>query len=62
MDFQQALQTIGAAVGSQYVNDFTLSGRSYKVFLQADGDYRNSPDDLEKLYGAITFRTDGFFW
>ena len=50
MDFQQALQTIGAAVGSQYVNDFTLSGRSYKVFLQADGDYRNSPDDLEKLY------------
>ena len=50
VDFQEALQTIGAAVGSQYVNDFILSGRSYKVFLQADGDYRNSPDDLEKLY------------
>ena len=50
VDFQQALQTIGAAVGSQYVNDFTLSGRSYKVFLQAEGNYRNSPDDLEKLY------------
>ncbi len=50
VDFQQALQTIGAAVGSQYVNDFILSGRSYKVFLQAEGNYRNSPDDLEKLY------------
>ncbi|WP_081972494.1 efflux RND transporter permease subunit [Leptolyngbya sp. KIOST-1] len=50
VDFQQALQTIGASVGSQYVNDFTLGTRSYKVFVQAQGDYRNSPDDLENLY------------
>ena len=50
VDFQSALQTIGAFIGSQYVNDFTLEGRSYRVFLQAVGEARNSPDDLESLY------------
>ena len=50
IDFQSALQTIGAFIGSQYVNDFTLEGRSYRVFLQAVGEARNSPDDLESLY------------
>lgn len=50
VDFQQALQTIGAMVGSQYINDFTLGTRNYKVFLQATGDYRNAPGDLENLY------------
>ena len=50
VDFQSALQTIGAFVGSQYVNDSTLEGRSYRVFLQAVGEARNSADDLESLY------------
>ena len=50
IDFQQALQTIGASVGSQYVNDFVLGTRSYKVYVQAEGDYRDAPDDLESLY------------
>lgn len=50
IDFQSALQTIGAFVGSQYVNDFTLEGLSYRVFLQAEAEARNSPDDLENLY------------
>ena len=50
IDFQSALQTVGAMVGSQYINDFTLGSRSYKVFLQASGDYRNSPEDLGNFY------------
>ena len=50
VDFESAVQTIGAFVGSQYINDFTLEGRSYRVYLQAESDYRNSPDDLESLY------------
>ena len=50
VDFESAVQTIGAFVGSQYINDFTLEGRNYRVYLQAEGDYRNSPDDLESLY------------
>ena len=50
IDFQQALQTIGATVGSQFINEFTLGSRSYKVFLQAEGNFRDSPEDLQSLY------------
>ncbi|MEO1388311.1 MAG: efflux RND transporter permease subunit [Cyanobacteria bacterium J06634_6] len=50
IDFQEALTTIGAMVGSQYVNEFTLGSRGYKVFLQAQGNFRDSPEDLQSLY------------
>lgn len=41
--------TIAAAFGGAYVNDFVQSGRVKKVFLQADTPYRMLPSDLEKL-------------
>jgi HAE1 family hydrophobic/amphiphilic exporter-1 len=50
IDFQQALATVGATLGSQFVNDFTLGNRNYRVFVQADGIFRDSPDDIGKLY------------
>ncbi len=34
VDFQQALKIIGSSVGSEYVNDFILGTRSYKVYVQ----------------------------
>lgn len=42
--------TIAAAFGSAYVNDFIQSGRVKKVFAQVDAPYRMLPQDLEKLY------------
>jgi HAE1 family hydrophobic/amphiphilic exporter-1 len=42
--------TIGAAFGSAYVNDFILAGRVKRVYAQADAPYRMLPDDLERLY------------
>jgi hydrophobe/amphiphile efflux-1 (HAE1) family protein len=42
--------TIAAAFGSAYVNDFIQAGRVKKVFAQADAPYRMLPKDLEKLY------------
>ena len=42
--------TISAAFGSAYVNDFIQSGRVKRVFVQADAPYRKLPGDLEKLY------------
>ena len=42
--------TISAAFGSAYVNDFIQSGRVKRVFVQADAPYRKLPKDLEKLY------------
>lgn len=49
IDFQQALQTVGATLGSQFVNDFTLGSRNYRVFVQADAQFRNSPEDIGSL-------------
>ena len=42
--------TISAAFGSAYVNDFIQAGRVKKVFAQVDAPYRMLPQDLEKLY------------
>jgi len=42
--------TIVAAFGSAYVNDFIQAGRVKRVFVQADASYRMLPSDLEKLY------------
>ncbi|BCL39530.1 efflux RND transporter permease subunit [Nostoc sp. MS1] len=50
VDFQQAVNTLSAAIGSQYVNDFTLGQQSYRVYVQAEGNYRRSPDDIRQLY------------
>lgn len=42
--------TISAAFGSAYVNDFIQAGRVKRVYVQADAPYRMLPRDLEKLY------------
>ena len=42
--------TIAAAFGSAYVNDFIQGGRVKRVYVQADAPYRMLPGDLEKLY------------
>ena len=42
--------TIAAAFGSAYVNDFIQGGRVKRVFVQADAAHRMLPSDLERLY------------
>ncbi|MCK9995724.1 MAG: efflux RND transporter permease subunit [Candidatus Krumholzibacteria bacterium] len=42
--------TIAAAFGSAYVNDFIQNGRVKKVFVQADASDRMLPKDLNKLF------------
>ena len=42
--------TISAAFGSAYVNDFIQGGRVKRVFVQADSSYRMLPTDMKKLY------------
>ena len=42
--------TISAAFGSAYVNDFVQGGRVKRVYTQADSPYRMLPKDLDKLY------------
>lgn len=42
--------TIGAAFGGAYVNDFIQAGRVKRVYVQADAPYRMLPQDINKLY------------
>ncbi len=42
--------TISAAFGGAYVNDFIQAGRIKHVWVQLDAPYRMLPKDLEKLY------------
>jgi multidrug efflux pump len=42
--------TLQSTMGQLYVNDFNLAGRTYRVQLQADAQYRMKPDDLGKVY------------
>lgn len=42
--------TLSAALGSAYVNNFIQAGRVKRVFVQADSPYRSLPSDLNKLY------------
>lgn len=37
-------------IGSYYVNDFTFMNRIYRVYLQADKDYRANIADIGRLY------------
>jgi HAE1 family hydrophobic/amphiphilic exporter-1 len=42
--------TLQTALGSRYVNDFTLKERTYRVYLQADRQFRSHPEDISKLH------------
>ena len=42
--------SLQALMGSLYVNDFNLNGRTYRVQMQADSQYRATPTDLGQLY------------
>ena len=42
--------TLQSTMGSYYVNDFNRSGRTYRVQLQAEPEFRMKPEDLGKVY------------
>lgn len=42
--------TLQSTMGSFYVNDFNRSGRTYRVQLQAEAEFRMKPEDLGKVY------------
>jgi hydrophobe/amphiphile efflux-1 (HAE1) family protein len=41
--------TLQVYLGSQYVNDFNYLGRTYQVIAQADGGFRQDPQDVARL-------------
>lgn len=42
--------TLQGTFGTMYVNDFTYSSRSFKVMMQAEGEYRSRPEQISGIY------------
>jgi len=49
IDINELHNTLSSTLGYSYINDFNKLGRIFKVFMQAEGDYRNRIEDLEKI-------------
>ncbi len=47
---QEVFAAMQATFGSLYANDFTLFGRTFRVNLQAEADYRDSPEKLSQVF------------
>jgi hydrophobic/amphiphilic exporter-1 (mainly G- bacteria), HAE1 family len=50
VDIDQVFNTLQSYLGSRYVNDFNLAQRTYRVYVQADAQFRSNPEDIGKLY------------
>ncbi len=46
----QITATLGTFMGSTYVNDFDFNNRSYRVYIQADQQFRRNSQDLQQYY------------
>jgi HAE1 family hydrophobic/amphiphilic exporter-1 len=47
---QQITDTLQVYMGSAYVNDFDFNDRSYRVYVQADEQFRSEPRDMRQFY------------
>jgi HAE1 family hydrophobic/amphiphilic exporter-1 len=46
----QITAAMGTFMGSSYVNDFNFNNRSYRVYVQADQQFRRNASDLRQYY------------
>jgi hydrophobic/amphiphilic exporter-1 (mainly G- bacteria), HAE1 family len=46
----QVTDTLGVYMGSAYVNDFNFNNRSYRVYVQADQQFRAQAKDIGQFY------------
>lgn len=50
VDVNEAFGTLQSYLGGRYVNDFILDKNQYRVYIQADSDYRDNPRDIGSFY------------
>ena len=48
--FSQITSALGTFMGSSYINDFDFNNRSYRVYVQADQQFRRNSGDLRQYY------------
>ncbi|NJM70948.1 MAG: efflux RND transporter permease subunit [Scytonema sp. RU_4_4] len=54
VDVDDIFNTLQSYLGSQYVNDFNYLQRTYRVYVQADSQFRSNPEDISRLYVRST--------
>lgn len=50
VSMDQAFGTLQLSMGSQYVNDFNYANRTYRVYVQAEQQFRDTPQDIGAFY------------
>ncbi len=50
LEFAEVYQTLQTFLGGSYVNQFNRFGRQWKVYLQAEPEYRTSADKINDFY------------
>ena len=50
LPLQEVTDALAVFLGSAYVNDFDFNNRAYRVYVQADRQFRAAPSDLRQLY------------
>ena len=53
----EVFQAMSTVLGGSYVNDFNRFGRLFRVYVQAEADYRRKPSDIGDVY--VRSRTSG---
>jgi HAE1 family hydrophobic/amphiphilic exporter-1 len=46
----EVFSTLQSQLGSTYINDFNKFGRTWRVMAQAEGDFRDQPSDIARLF------------
>jgi hydrophobic/amphiphilic exporter-1 (mainly G- bacteria), HAE1 family len=50
VNISDVFSTLQILLGSQYVNDFDMQNRIYRVYVQADKKFRSNPKNVEEFY------------
>ena len=50
VDIAELHNTLGSTLSYSYINDFNKIGRIFRVFMQAEGNYRDKIEDLQRIY------------
>lgn len=50
VNINEVFDAMNSTLGASYVNDFNLFGRVWRVYMQAESEFRSRPEDLAKVF------------
>ena len=50
VEVSEIYNALAAYFGKSYINDFNKYGRVYRVYMQADSEFRAKPSDIDKIF------------